>query len=440
MDISRIFTRKNIAISVAAVVPVIFLFALLVKRTVNVPYWDEWELVPIIQHIHTGQFIWSDFWHQHNEHRILFPRILLIAAAIITHWNTRVESFINLSAAIGSFVLVIKMLYRRLSIESILCAALVVLLLSMVWFSPVQVENWLWGWQIEWFLDIFGVIVSVYAVSRVKHSDITIVNLILLMIGAVLAQYSLGGGTLVWPILIAALIYLGVPKIKVAIVTAAAAIFTGLYYWHYVSPGDTTPLSVTLHEPVAFIKYYFSYLGRPLSFIPWLAPVLGVVLVSLFLSICAYLLIRQRQRVAENVHWIVMGLYAMLAAAATDSARLGFGVRQALDSRYTTISSLLLVSAIIIYFNNRDLISAWLEERKFVLVTRSVFTVVFMLVIVNMAWGVVSADSHGRYLADIQHCTHQSQPSDICLLSAYPNKEIVWSRITYLKEIHWAGY
>ena len=46
------------------------------------PHWDEWAL---FDHLATGRgWSWAWLWAQHNEHRILFPRIILFATAWLT--------------------------------------------------------------------------------------------------------------------------------------------------------------------------------------------------------------------------------------------------------------------------------------------------------------------------------------------------------------------
>ena len=60
---------------------------------VDVPFWDQWQLVPYLEDWANGTLNAAKLFAQHNEHRIFFPRLVMIALAQISAWNTRVEMF-----------------------------------------------------------------------------------------------------------------------------------------------------------------------------------------------------------------------------------------------------------------------------------------------------------------------------------------------------------
>ena len=127
---------------IVAVIPALLLGVMLMQKTVNVPFYDQWELVPKIENLQQGNFLVDDLWQQHNEHRLFFPRLLMLGSAVLTDWNTNYEILISFILAIASFVLLIKTLQttnrKRLAIPFLLP-----LVLSVIWFSPVQSENWM---------------------------------------------------------------------------------------------------------------------------------------------------------------------------------------------------------------------------------------------------------------------------------------------------------
>src|SRR5262249_11804164 len=59
--------------------PTAFALAFVGVYGVNVPYWDDWDMVPV----RTGrQPLTLDWlWAQHNEHRIPLPKLLYVALA-----------------------------------------------------------------------------------------------------------------------------------------------------------------------------------------------------------------------------------------------------------------------------------------------------------------------------------------------------------------------
>ena len=42
-----------------------------------------------------GTLCFADFFAQHNEHRILFPRLIFFGLGRLTHWNIRAELFVS---------------------------------------------------------------------------------------------------------------------------------------------------------------------------------------------------------------------------------------------------------------------------------------------------------------------------------------------------------
>ena len=58
----------------AALLPAIFIVICVAKYGVNVPYGDEWLMIPFLAKDHDHQLAWADLYQQHNEHRIVIPK------------------------------------------------------------------------------------------------------------------------------------------------------------------------------------------------------------------------------------------------------------------------------------------------------------------------------------------------------------------------------
>ncbi len=439
MPKTRKFLVKNKAALAVIFIPIIFLGVLISLKAVNAIYWDEWELAPIFQHIHAGHLYFNDFWQQHNEHRLLFPTAILVALDELTHWNVVVECFASFLIALASFLMIFRML-KFADLKSKKSFGLL-FLLSLIWFSPVQVENWLWGWQLEWFLSILGVVVVGLSLSMMKGAQASYKSIALLLSGAIIAQFSLANGTLVWPLVIVLLLYKRVPLKRLAIVVATGALTSFLYYRHYITPQGAPSRSLALHEPAIYIKYVLLYLGRPLSFIHGIDMIFGLLLLVAFLGICLYLLFRHRAQLDRSIPWIFLGLYAVASAIVTGLARLGFGVYESTSSRYTTVATLLLISTIVLYWQNADILKKSIPGR----ITRDfaakiALPIVFIAVVINAGWGIHSFSTRNQMMTFIKQCTHQTAPSDTCLLQTYPSEAVVKTRLQYLQSVHWAGY
>ena len=94
--------------------PFILVVALVIRYGVNVPFWDQWEFVRIIQGYHDGTLAFSDFFAQHNEHRILFPNLVMFGLAWYSHWDTGYERAFSLVVAATSFGFLFAMLQRTI--------------------------------------------------------------------------------------------------------------------------------------------------------------------------------------------------------------------------------------------------------------------------------------------------------------------------------------
>jgi hypothetical protein len=313
--------------------------------------------------------------------------------------------------------------------------------LSLIWFSPVQVDNWLWGWQLEWFLNILGVTIVALVISSIKRHALTHKQLVTVILASTLSQYSLGNGTLVWPLAIATLLYIRVPLRQILSVVASGVLATFLYYFHYTNPAGPSK-SVALKEPVAFLKSILLYIERPLLFLHRLgiAELLGLLVLVTFFLVSAHLFIYRRKEFNLSLPWIFLGLYAVASAVITSLARVGFGVNATYTSRYATISMLLIISTLIVCLRY------WDGSRTHKAKTRpqTIGTVLFILlslsILQNAAWGVNSFNNQHRSLSYLKTCTHQQSPTDQCLLTAYPDKLTVAQRLNYLKQTHWGGY
>lgn len=415
--------------------PAIVIGVMIAVFAVNTPFWDEWDMVPVLSHLHAGRFVWADFWKQHNEHRIVFPTLLLAGLAQLDSWNIVVECLCSLVIAGMSFCLLAGTAIRtRIASTGLLLAA------SLIWFSPAQWENWLWGWDIEWFMNVLGVTIVVFSLSRLVGGQLGAAALAALIGGGALAQFSLGNGTLIWPIAIAALVLMRAQLRQVLTVAVAAALAIGANYWHYSNP-DKHSLSYLVEHLGAYVHYVLNYLGSPLldSKAGLGVALIGAVILGVFVAANTFLLVRNREAFVRILPWTALGLYAVGSAVLTGLARVDLGPTQALSSRYATLSSLLLVATA----------PSLLAVRGTLLQTgntagaqtvRMILAAGMALVLVNWAPALWRAHHRHDTQVAVASCTRASSPSPSCLLSTYPDLSLVTQRLRFLKTMHWAGY
>jgi hypothetical protein len=219
------------------------------------------------------------------------------------------------------------------------------LLVNTLLFSLVQAENWFGGLQLSVFLTNYLVTLGVcIATSRLSLRT----KLLLTAPLAFIAMFSFGNGLLLWVVTFPISLYVTEQRSKRAILLwlllwfCLATATMCLYFWHYVKPAYHPPLAAS-HHLLDYYRYVAGFLGAPLSNIAPLS--LGTLLLAIYLAALLYTLFWKAER-ATLAPWLALGGFALLSAGMAAITRIGFGVSQALESRYTTFGVLMSVSIV----------------------------------------------------------------------------------------------
>ena len=151
--------------------------------------------------------------------------------------------------------------------------------------------------------------------------------------GATVACFSLAQGLLVWPAGFLQVLVLPVSlrrKLGLAAVwLVLGAAEWGLYFWGYVKP--------SYHPPYSFSLQYLAALwGSGLFPGELIATAAGFVLFGLLVA--ALVLARKERSLGRFSFWLAAIAFSLLALIAITVGRAGFGVPQALSSRYATFA------------------------------------------------------------------------------------------------------
>lgn len=329
---------------VLAAVPLLYLIRVVVRFRVDVPFWDEWDLVPLVGRSYEGSFAWPQLWAWHNEHRIFFPRAILLLLVRATGWNVSYELAANLLVACGiCTALVWQLEHSRKAVGDRGPNWLIPVVSAMV-FSLNQWGNWLCGWQISFLLNVCAVIAGLVVLAS---APLQWWRLPLALVLGLVASYSLASGLVYWPVgLIVVGLRPGAGRREKRLHLAAWALSGAAVvacYLHGFRPGPYhTPLGTFLREPAWFAGYVLTYLGAPMSREhAMLAGALGL----LALPALALVLLRQeRVRLELLMPYLGLSGYAAISAGLTGTGRMSFGIAQALSSRYIVSGNLLWIS------------------------------------------------------------------------------------------------
>jgi hypothetical protein len=87
------------------ILPLVLQVVYLCFFAVDLPWWDQWYLVPVFRALDSGrpEVVLHALWGQHNEHRFPIPRLLFFLLARVTDWNVVVEMWFSLGVAVLTF-------------------------------------------------------------------------------------------------------------------------------------------------------------------------------------------------------------------------------------------------------------------------------------------------------------------------------------------------
>lgn len=328
-------------------VPVIFLLWFTTIFSVNVPFMDQWSLVRLFEKVSMGTAGFGDFFVQHNEHRFVFPSAIMTAFAFISKWDIRYEIYFSILLAVITFYTTHKISLQEVKSQNYNAKRLTNILACVSIFSLVQYENWLWGFQLAFFLVNACLTLSILTIV-LSHERPH--KLYFAAIPCFIASFSLAHGLLSWLAVIPSVASLkGSSRQKWTRIIVWVLLFVGtctVYFVGYQKPSNSPSLLFSLQNPLIAADYFFTLLGSAFTHNAIIAPIMGIIMFLFFLFASIYFVKRKPDFVinSDAAPWISLGLYAILFTLITTVGRAGFGVEQATSSRYTTSSLLLVVS------------------------------------------------------------------------------------------------
>ncbi len=130
---------------VSTAIPALLLFVQIVQNWVNIPYWDEWELIARLRlALAAGNLGPLDLFAQHNDSRFALPQLLLLPLARLTHWDVRAEMLV-IFATVCAISVLLWFLFGEIKNLPRWARVACLLVCNCLLFSPIQYETWLWG-------------------------------------------------------------------------------------------------------------------------------------------------------------------------------------------------------------------------------------------------------------------------------------------------------
>jgi hypothetical protein len=332
--------------------PALALGILLLRYSVDVPFWDQWEPIAIVTAARHGTLTFQDLWRQQNDSRQFFPRLIDLAVELVARGDVRYE-------ILATFLLAVLVMWNvyRLGLRTLppgAARSLATVLASVLIFSPIQWGVWLWGIQLIFLMPI----ACLTAAIVVCYSDYSAwAKLWISSALAAIATYSYAHGMICWVALLCLVLmqFEGIgARLKAAAVWMALAVGGLIAYFHgYRSVGDTGKLTDSLELPYKAIRCFLAFLGGSLGSARGLAD-LKLALAIGFLAICVTILVgfkllcslKEPGVLWRSAGWLTIAAYSLGTGVILTLGRVRMAPKFLLDSRYTTCSLYLLVALI----------------------------------------------------------------------------------------------
>lgn len=344
--------------------PLVALVGFAAHLSVNIPITDQWDMVSFLEKIYEGRVGLDDFFELHNEHRIVLPRLVIAALAFTTGWNVRAEIALGIVlAALGALGLV-GLAQRNLKLGSFAQQRalfyLANLACAILYFSWVQHQNWLWGFQFPWFFINSCVILATWTLYLERWPYwwrfLAAAGLCLL------ASFSSAHGLFSW-LAIAPAVFFSPPVgfssapnlrdrcVRLLSWVALFALTLGVYLINYQTPSKGYAEIYYVSSITDFLSFFFTCIGMTVFGKNAPVPVLmtvGCLIFGLYGGLSGYALARPRSRFSRvAIPWVCLGAHAMIFALVNAYGRSGAGLAQALEAgRYATANVFIPLAAV----------------------------------------------------------------------------------------------
>lgn len=327
------------------ILPIVYGVFIVTHYGINVFYMDEWNYAYNMNRFWT----WDYLWAPHNEHRMIFPKVVTGIVGILTSWNSKAFMYVSQICLILYYIIVTRILLCGKTLRELdWINAIEVFSLGICIYNLAQWENLLWGFQIAWFMIASLSVVSYYLLDKYLEKK-KVVFFVLSMIIAVIVSFCSMHGLMIWSgylffIFICYIKKKTIPKEIKMVIPLMTIICYVLYFYHFSFPKGHQVLYAKNFG--SFIEYFFTSIGvfiwtAGISELNRLWGMMIIVLTFLFL----FLWNQKNDIIMVNYGPIIMGGCAIGLIA------IGRG-GNSLDvaSRYMTVSGTVVIFFLLLCF------------------------------------------------------------------------------------------
>ncbi len=344
-DEARATVRGRRLAAAAALLPAVLWLVLLPRfgpLESNDYYWIFGSVVSSTQEVHGPLDLLRI---RSNEHHVVLPALVYFANFELTRGDNRGLSLLAILLLAAEIALLVRLLAPG-SREGPLAAAALGLGVGVLVATPAVAHCVVLGfsgaiWCLAAFLSVAAVSGLVWAVeSRPGRVPWTA------MVPAALGSLANTSALAVWPALVVGALLLRLRWRQVLLLAACGAVAVGAYVGTY-RPMAAHPDPNTGGDPGLLLGHAAAVLGSPLAAWWWLAAVLGGLGVGA-VAVLAVVVARRGDGTGRGraAGWAMLAVWSTLTAVGIAVGRSGFGLEQALQSRYVTVAAPLWVGLV----------------------------------------------------------------------------------------------
>lgn len=337
---ARLSSKQRLAARFLLLIPAVLAVSSIwavVQTYTPMPFMDQWDIVTLKRAVEDRGLLWIDLFFQHNEHRILFPRLIFLADYAWFEGRNILNLIVNGLTQLLGVLLIVKALDagRRGPLETLGLAAAASMIVSLA-----QYENFFWGFQVQ-FLGVYAAgawgIYAYFQADAAADAKRRWAWGLLAVACAVYATFNMANGVFAGFAAALAAVLCRRKLWVSALPLVVAGLLLAIYLQDYNSPAHHASPSETLEHPVRYIAFLMAYLGGPWTFrTPNAAVVAGALGVAATAAMFLHIVVRQRPLTATQRAMFGIVLFIGMTAGVTTMGRLNFGLIHSQSARYFT--------------------------------------------------------------------------------------------------------
>jgi hypothetical protein len=339
-------TLAKLAILTISLLPIVFYYLCAQTFAVNVPWLDDIDL--FFQHFLNGSSFSErsiSLISQHNDHRLLIPRLL---SEIIFNISGKID-LVQL-IAVGNLGLLLILIAEYSLLKSSRIPLFYIISVVYLLFSLTTWLNMTWATtSIQHnYAILFSILSIKYFISPYRY------QILIGMLFAILLIFTSGAGLMIFPCLLAYLLTLIAERLfsskisdtlthandqlvfKLFAFTICSAAALTLYYFNYQSPGNYHSIAENLASPGRVITYFFVFLGSYTREI-------GTAFTAGLLTFLIFIRLTWKCHHRKHPQLYFIALLIIFMALGATLTRSAFSIGQAMSSRYCITSITFLI-------------------------------------------------------------------------------------------------